>query len=129
MATGSVVAGALEAARILRDGPGVSCAVMDMATLRPLDVDAVREHMRGKRLVATVEEHVAAGGLGSALLEGLCGVPHPPFELIACPPRYPHAAAYAHLVEEAGLSARGIASSIARALGVAEAPRGEGAGR
>ena len=118
VASGSIVSNALGAASMLLEDFGVGCAVLDMHTIKPLDKRAIREHMAGKRLLVTVEEHSASGGLGSAVLEAICGVDHPPVKLIACPDTYPHAADYDYLIEQAGLSSGGIALSIAAGLGL-----------
>lgn len=115
IATGSVVANALKAAEALED-EGISCTVLDMHTIKPLDLDSVCLHMEGKRLVVTVEEHSVVGGLGSAVCEALSLAAHPPVKLVGCPDMYPHAADYKYLIEGAGLSASGIATTIFHAL-------------
>ena len=48
-----------------------------MHTIKPLDSDAVIEHVRGCDLVVTVEEHTVVGGLGSAVLDALVRYPFP----------------------------------------------------
>lgn len=50
---------------------GVRAAVLNLHTLRPLDVDAVTAAAAGTAGVVTVEEHWRAGGLGGAVAETL----------------------------------------------------------
>ncbi len=48
---------------------GWSVALINARFAKPLDRDLILEHARGKKLVVTLEESVAAGGFGSAVLE------------------------------------------------------------
>lgn len=68
--TGVATTQALKAAELLA-GDGISCHVLHMPTVKPLDVAAVERYARGARLVVTVEEHTVIGGLGSAVTDAL----------------------------------------------------------
>lgn len=61
---------ALAAAAALA-GEGISAGVLNMHTVKPLDVAALCEHAAGASLVVTVEEHWRCGGLGGAVAEVL----------------------------------------------------------
>ncbi|MDR1568578.1 MAG: alpha-ketoacid dehydrogenase subunit beta [Streptococcaceae bacterium] len=50
---------------------GISSEVIDMFTIKPLDVDLIVSEIVGKRAVVTVENHSIIGGLGSAVAEVL----------------------------------------------------------
>lgn len=63
---GLMVAAALEAAAAL-EKDGVSVRVLDMHTVKPLDVEAVTSAARETGRIVVVEEHLAHGGLGSAV--------------------------------------------------------------
>jgi 1-deoxy-D-xylulose-5-phosphate synthase len=65
---GPIVARGLEAAAIL-EGEGWSVGVINARFARPLDRQLILDHVRGKRLVATIEESVVTGGFGSGVLE------------------------------------------------------------
>jgi transketolase len=72
VACGMAVHGALEAAAKLK-AAGRSIGVIDMASIKPIDRDAIlRAAARAKRMM-TVEEHNVLGGLGSAVAEVLSG--------------------------------------------------------
>lgn len=66
--TGIMSARALEAAGILADR-GVSCRIVHVPCIKPLDSDAVAQIASESRFVVTVEDHSVLGGLGSAIAE------------------------------------------------------------
>lgn len=68
IAYGASVGNSLEAADKLQD-KGLSCRVVDMASVKPIDRDAVLEAAAVTKMVFTVEEHNIIGGLGSAVAE------------------------------------------------------------
>jgi len=51
---------------------GISCGVMHMHTIKPLDHAALNEWLPKVNAVVSVEEHTRIGGLGSAVLEYCC---------------------------------------------------------
>jgi 1-deoxy-D-xylulose-5-phosphate synthase len=65
-----VVHPALEAAVEL-NSRGISAAVLNARFIRPLDTERLFALASRCKVVVTVEEHVAAGGFGSAVLEAL----------------------------------------------------------
>ena len=67
-ACGVEVAQALEAARIL-DAEGVSCEVIDVFSVSPLDEKKIIESARKTGRVVCCEEHMVTGGMGSAVAE------------------------------------------------------------
>ena len=48
---------------------GISCGVLHMHTVKPLDNEALSKLLPTVQGVVTVEEHTRIGGLGSAVLE------------------------------------------------------------
>jgi transketolase len=69
-ATGATVHGALEAATRLADD-GIAAAVVNVHTIKPLDVETIAQLAARSGRVLTVEDHAVIGGLGSAICEGL----------------------------------------------------------
>ncbi len=67
-ACGVMVSRALEARDMLA-GEGISAAVVNASTIKPLDVDGVLAWTRRCGCAVAAEEHQATGGLGSALAE------------------------------------------------------------
>jgi 1-deoxy-D-xylulose-5-phosphate synthase len=67
---GPIVGRASEAAEVLA-GEGWSVAVINARFAKPLDTELILAEARGKRLIVTFEESVAAGGFGSGVLEAV----------------------------------------------------------
>jgi len=70
VATGTMIAKALEAAAILKQR-GVSAEILNIHTIKPLDDDLILKSARATGAVITVEEHSVIGGLGDAVGEVL----------------------------------------------------------
>jgi transketolase len=68
IANGTMVCRALEAAALLAKD-GVSARVVNMASLSPLDRDAIVDAAESTGAIVTVEEHSVRGGLGGAVAE------------------------------------------------------------
>ncbi|MBM6774434.1 transketolase family protein [Olsenella profusa] len=66
VACGQLVSEALDAAEAL-EAEGVSCSVVDMFCVKPLDEELVLSEAAGKKLVVTFENHGVIGGLGDAV--------------------------------------------------------------
>jgi len=133
-ATGSTVQTTLEAAeRLSREG--VDLTVVNARFVKPLDRELLASQLAGGGRIATVEEHVVAGGFGSAVMEAVAELELGGVEVlpIGVPDRFvPHGSQ--ELLRKAfGLDAEGIyfrlrrffAAGAGRAAGEAErAPRG-----
>jgi len=113
VSTGLMTMRVLEAATRLAVA-GVSAAVLHVATLKPLDTEAIVAACRKPgRLVVTAENHSIVGGLGEAVAGALmrAGV-HPAFRQIALPDAFLDAGALPTLHDRYGLSAASVVSSI-----------------
>ncbi len=68
IACGSCVFQALQAAKFLESSEdGLKVRVLNMHTIKPLDVEAVQKAVMDTRRIITVEDHSVIGGLGSAV--------------------------------------------------------------
>jgi transketolase len=75
--TGITVGFALDAADRLK-AQGIEAAVINLATLKPIDGNALLGAIGNPKVLVTVEDHNVIGGLGSAVLEALAkGRPAP----------------------------------------------------
>jgi len=70
MAHGLMVSTCLDAAELLSE-QGISASVVDMYSLKPIDVELILEEARRTGAIVTVEEHNVIGALGSAVAEVL----------------------------------------------------------
>jgi len=68
---GVMVSRCIEAANIL-SGEGISCRIINIHTIKPLDTSIVKEAAELTGAIVTAEEHSIIGGLGSCVAETLC---------------------------------------------------------
>lgn len=84
---GSILGSALESAEEL-EHIGLSCKVINMHTIKPLDTDML-DKIINYNLIVTIEEHNLIGGLGSAVAEYISKYPkHGPLLKIGVPDTY-----------------------------------------
>ena len=69
-ACGITVRMALEAAESLQQ-EGISCRVLDMFSIKPIDSDLLEKASRETGCIVTCEEHNIFGGMGSAVAEAV----------------------------------------------------------
>lgn len=111
IATGTMVYNSLKAAELLAE-KGVSCRVVNMHTIKPLDINAVFDVCSAK-LIVTAEEHSIIGGLGGAVAEVLAEMDeHPPLLRLGINDEFKHAGTYEYLIEKYQLTASQIYSQI-----------------
>lgn len=75
IASGVILYEAMLAGKKLNEN-GIGASVMNLATIKPLDTDAVLAFAKEHGTIITVEEHQRAGGMGSAVAEFL-SLEHP----------------------------------------------------
>lgn len=69
MACGLMVTRALNAAKVLKSNNAITCRVVDMFSIKPIDSQLVARCARDTGAIVTAEEHSMIGGLGSAVAE------------------------------------------------------------
>ncbi|KPK47405.1 MAG: transketolase [Dehalococcoidia bacterium SM23_28_2] len=120
MAIGVMVWKALEAAELLAS-EGIGCRVLNMACLKPLDVEAVLAAARETGAVVTAEDHLVHGGLASLVAQTLALHQPTPMAFIGMQDQYAVSGRWDQLMERYGLTAEKIAeaarSVIARKKG------------
>lgn len=122
IAIGETVAPAVQACDLLAQH-GVSCGVISMHTLKPLDEDALLAAARTSRALVTVEEHSVYGGLGEACAAVLMqrGV-YKPLKIVGIPDEYTVTGSQAEIFAHYGISAEGLAATARRLLALETAP-------
>ena len=90
--------------------------MLNLATVKPLDEDAIVSLAQKAGAIVTVEEHQIAGGMGSAVAE-LLAMKHPvPMEFIGVRDRFGQSGTPDELVEHYGMGAAHIADAVKKAL-------------
>jgi len=115
LACGVLVDQAL-AARAMLAEEGVDAEVINISTIKPLDVDAIVGSAERTGRVVTCEEHTILGGLGSAVAETLAEHLPTKMKRVGVADRFGTSGAAAELLEAYGLSAGHIAAAV-RELG------------
>ncbi|MCI5686945.1 MAG: transketolase family protein [Emergencia sp.] len=111
IATGIMVAEAMEAASQLAE-EGVDVRVIDMHTIKPLDVDLVVEAAKETGKIVTAEEHSVIGGLGSAVAEVLCTKQPAKMIMVGQQDTYGESGKPDELKEKYGMTADAIVAAI-----------------
>jgi transketolase len=115
IANGVMVSRALQAARLLA-GAGIDARVLSMATVSPLDREAIVDAARATGAIVTVEEHTVRGGLGGAVAEVVV-TEHPvPMRILGIPGVFAPTGSAVFLLEHFGLTAEGIRAAAQELL-------------
>ncbi len=112
---GQMVSFCLDAADILA-GEGISAEVINMATIKPLDADAVIASAKKTGCCVTAEEHSIIGGLGSAVAECLCSSVCVPLEMVGTKDTFGESGSPADLLAKYGLTASDIAAAARKSV-------------
>ena len=113
-ALGNMVGEALKVADMLKEECGVQAGVVDARFVKPLDRELLLKHADENAVIATMEDHVRAGGFGSAVGECLLDNDKKcKLEVIGWPDKFiPHGSSVAVIREQFGLGTRQIADKL-----------------
>ncbi|MCR4429880.1 MAG: transketolase family protein [Tepidanaerobacteraceae bacterium] len=114
-ATGLMVAKALEAAAEL-ENRGISASVVNIHTIKPLDVETILREAGKTKKVITVEEHSIIGGLGSAVAEVLIENMPVKMKRIGINDTFGQSGTPDELLQHYGLTAENIIESVKEML-------------
>lgn len=107
IATGALLYNAILAAKEL-EKEGKKVKVMNIATIKPLDKEAVIALARETKKIITVEEHQVAGGLGSAVAECLAENFPVPMRFIGVRDKFGQSGTPEELIEYYGMGMKDI---------------------
>ena len=116
LATGHLVWESLLAAEQL-EAEGISAEVLDIATIKPLDEQAILASVGKTGAVVIAEEHNSAGGLGEAVAGLLVREAPAPAEFINGGDRFGQTGTPSALMKAYGLDAEHIAEAARKAVG------------
>lgn len=114
--TGIMAPACLAAADILASRHNLSVAVISMATVKPIDKQAILDSASESGLVVTVEEHNIIGGLGSAVCEIIAETGIGKVVRMGVHDRFCGIGSACHLLEAEGLSPEHICRQVLAAL-------------
>ena len=116
IACGLMVAAALEAAEML-SAESIKARVLDMHTIKPLDVNAIERAARETRAIVTAEEHLLQGGLGAGVARVVVERQPVPMAFVGIHDCYAESGDSQELLEKYGLMPANIVQAAHRALG------------
>ena len=111
-AYGYMVHKSLEAAKILEEKHKLSIRVIDMYSIKPLDVDAIIKASKETKGLITVEEHLINGGLGSCVAEVVAGNCPTKVKRIGLNDTFSETGAYEKLLAKYGINTEQIVEQI-----------------
>ena len=112
---GHLVWEALQAAERLEE-EGVSAEVLNVATVKPLDIQAILESVQRTGAAVVAEEHNAAGGLGEAVAAALASNAPAPLEFVNGQDRFGQSGTPGELLAAYGLDAAHIAAAALKVI-------------
>ncbi len=113
-ATGPLVYNALLAAKEIEKEIAIS--VINIHTIKPLDVPAIVSAAKSAGAVVTVEEHQVAGGLGSAVAEVLAQMYPVPIEFIGVHDQFGQSGTPSELIEHYGMGVSHIVDAVRKVM-------------
>ncbi len=115
MACGLMVTRSLEAAQILKRDQDISCRVVDMFSIKPVDKNLVAKCGQDTGAIVTAEEHNIVGGLGGAVAEASVESYPVPMKLVGINDTFGESARDEEidlLMEKYALSSKNIAQAV-----------------
>ncbi|MDR0531990.1 MAG: transketolase family protein [Oscillospiraceae bacterium] len=115
VATGLMVNEALMAAQLLQE-EGLDARVLNMATIKPLDLEIITKAARETGALVTAEEHSVIGGLGGAVAEALSESCPTPVLRVGVKDKFGGSGPAAEMLHVYGLDAAHIAAKAKAAI-------------
>lgn len=115
MGAGPMLYDALRAARQL-EAEGVGTSVLNLHSVKPMDVEKVKEAASHAGAVVSVEEHQILGGVGGTIAEILAQNTPTPMEMVAVHDRFGQSGSTAELLHEYHLDMQAIVDAVRRVL-------------
>ena len=112
-ACGHLVWQAIEAEAALRE-KGIRAEVINLHTIKPLDVEAILRSAEKTRCVVTAEEHQINGGLGDSVAQVLARFRPTQVEMVAVNDSFGESGTPAQLLKKYGLSPENIVEAAIR---------------
>ena len=114
-ATGHLVWNALEAAKILAE-EGISCEVINIHTIKPLDEAAILDSVSKTRRVVSAEEHQRNGGLGDSISQLLAMKMPTKMEYVAVNDKFGESGTPLQLMEKYGLGVQDVVAAVRKVM-------------
>src|SRR5690606_8123196 len=114
-ACGHMVWIAIEAEAALAE-MGISVELINVHTIKPLDVEAILASVQKTGCAVTCEEHQINGGLGDSVAQVLSRFHPAPLEMVAVNDSFGESGQPLELLEKYGLNTQAIVSAVQRSI-------------
>lgn len=115
IACGHMVWKSIEALKTLKE-KGISVELINMHTIKPLDVDAILKSVARTRCVVTAEEHMRNGGLGDAVAQVLAQHDPLPQEFVAVNDKFGESGTPMELMTKYGIDTADVIAAVEKVL-------------
>jgi transketolase len=115
IACGHMVWKSIEALKTLTE-KGISVELINMHTIKPLDVDAILKSVAKTRCVVTAEEHMRNGGLGDAVAQVLAQHNPLPQEFVAVNDKFGESGTPMELMTKYGIDTADVIAAVEKVL-------------
>jgi len=112
---GLMVSRCLDAAEVLA-GEGINARVLEVHTVKPLDIESVLQAARETGAFVTVEEHSIVGGLGGAVAEAVTDAYPVPIKRLGIADRFAETGPYFEILDRYGMSVDDITTAARQAI-------------
>ena len=114
-ANGHLVWKAIEACEIL-EAKGISCELINIHTIKPLDEKAILASVKKTKCVVTAEEHQRNGGLGDSVAQVLSNFFPAPIEMVAVNDTFGESGKPEELMKKYGIDTPNIVEAVEKVL-------------
>jgi transketolase len=115
IACGLMVAAALDAAELLKRN-GIEARVLDMHTIKPIDVESIELACQDTGAIVTAEEHLLSGGLGSTVARVVAQRFPVPMGFVGIQDTYAESGDPDDLMQKYGLTPESIQNTVIKVL-------------
>ena len=115
ISTGDMTYTAIKAVDLLKK-QGISAALIDMPTIKPIDAETIIKEAKSTGAIVTVEDHQIIGGLGGAVAEVLSENYPTPLKRIGLKDTFAESGEFELLLDKYGLSSAHIAEAAKQVI-------------
>jgi len=116
IATGIMVARVLEAAKLLENKEKIDARVIEIHTLKPIDIDIIIRAAEETGALVTAEEHSIIGGLAGAVAEVIVENNPVPMERVGIKDTFAESGEYNSLLEKYGMGLKNIIDAVKKVI-------------
>ncbi len=112
IATGPMVHNALQVCELLQNN-NINASLINIHTIKPINVEKIKDLLIDSKLIVTIEEHSIVGGLGSAVAEINTSIQNSsPQFIMGINDKYGKSGSYSYLLEKNGLDIKSLFERI-----------------